>query len=144
MTVVTKAASPAATPASARSPLVGALRALLLTEAALALVLTILLSLLAGGMDELRGGDGASATRFAAGGTFMVAIAAAIASRGARRRRAWAWTLSAILQLIIAIGTGAAVLLVEWHPAYLIGFALAVVVMVVLSTTTVRRALGQE
>jgi hypothetical protein len=144
MTAVTKSTGPAAVPASTRSRLIGLLRALLLTEAVLALVLTILLSLLAGGIDANRGGDGASAIRFAAGGTFIVAIAAAIASRGARRRRSWAWTLAAILQLIVAIATGAAVLLIEWHPAYLVGFALATAVMAVLSTAGVRRALGQE
>ena len=144
MTAVTNSTGPAAVPASRRSRAIGLLRALLLTEAALALVLTILLSLLAGGMDANRGGDGASATRFAAGGMFIVAIAAAIASRGARRRRGWAWTLAAILQLIVAIATGAAVLLIEWHPAYLVGFALATAIMAVLSTASVRRALGQE
>jgi hypothetical protein len=48
-----------------------------------------------------------------------------------------------MLPVIAAVGTGIAVLVAEWHPAYLVGFALAAVVMTVLSTATVRRALGQ-
>ena len=81
--------------------------------------------------------------RFAAGGALLLGILAAIASRGARRRRSWAWTLAAILQVIIAVATGIAVLTVEWHPIYLVAFGAAAVVMLVLSTTSVRRALGQ-
>jgi MFS family permease len=81
--------------------------------------------------------------RFAAGASFLFAIFAAIASRGARRRRAWAWTMAAVLQLILAIGTGIAVVTVEWHSIYLIGFGLAATVMLVLSTASIRRVLGQ-
>jgi hypothetical protein len=81
--------------------------------------------------------------RFAAGGAFLFAIFALFASRGARRRRPWAWTLSAMLQVVAAVATGAAVLVAEWHPLYLVGFGLAAVVMLLLSTTSVRRALGQ-
>ena len=39
---------------------------------------------------------------------------------------------------------GIAILVATWHPIYLVGFALAAVVMLVLSTASVRRALGQE
>ena len=128
--------------------MIGLLRVLLLTEAAATLALAIVLSLLAGGTVDFLGGEiGASAEttlRFAAGGAFLFAIFAAIASRGARRRRAWAWTMAAVLQVILAVGTGIAVLTAEWHPAYLIGFAMAAVVMTVLSTAQVRRALGQD
>ena len=121
-----------------RVAMVGALRALLLGEAALGLGLAIFLSMLAAdaGADE-------NTLRFAAGGAFIFGILAAVASRGARRRRGWAWTLSVILQLLLAIGTGVAVIVATWHPAYLAGFALAAVVMLVLSTVAVRRALGQ-
>jgi hypothetical protein len=48
-----------------------------------------------------------------------------------------------MLQVIIAVATGIAVLTVEWHPIYLVAFGAAAVVMLVLSTTSVRRALGQ-
>ena len=82
--------------------------------------------------------------RFAAGGAFLFAIFAAIASRGARRRRGWAWTLAAILQVVLAIGTGVAIMAAEWQNVFLIGFGAAAIVMLVLSTTSVRRALGQE
>jgi heme A synthase len=82
--------------------------------------------------------------RFAAGFAFVFAIVATFASRGARRRRPGSWTLAAILQLILAVGTGIAILVATWHPIYLVGFALAAVVMLVLSTASVRRALGQE
>ena len=142
MTAITNTAA-AALPTATRSPFVGMLRMLLIGEAVLALALTIFLSVLAGGMETVVGGD-ATTARFAAGGTFVFSILAAIASRGARRRRGWSWTLSAILQLVLAIGTGVAVLTADWHPAFLIGFALATAVMIVLSTTTVRRALEQE
>ena len=129
-------------------PLIGALRVLLLAEAAATLALAVLLSMLAGGTADFLGGDvGASAEtslRFAAGAAFLFAIFAAVASRGARRRRAWAWTMAAMLQVILAVGTGIAVLTAEWHPLYLVGFAMAAVVMTVLSTGAVRRALGQE
>jgi hypothetical protein len=129
-----------ASPAATSVPLVGALRVLLLGEAALGLAVTILLSMLAA--DAERSTE--ESIRFAAGGTFIFAIAAAVAARGARRRRAWAWTWSAVLQLVLAIGTGLAVIVATWHPVYLAGFALAAAVMLVLSSASVRRALGQE
>ena len=133
---------------TARVPLVGVLRALLLGEAVLGLAVAVFLSLVAAALGDSLGGDSGRATeerlRFAAGGAFLFAIAAAIASRGARRRRTWAWTLSALLQLVLAIGTGVGIMVASWHPLYLIGFGLAAVVMLVLSTASVRRALGQE
>jgi len=131
-----------------RVAMVGVLRAILLGEAAGGLVLAIFLSLLAGGQTAFVGGDSGRAAeetlRFAAGGAFVFAIAAAVASRGARRRRPWAWTLAAILQVIVAVATGAAVMIAEWHPLFLVGFGLAAIAMLVLSTASVRRALGQE
>jgi peptidoglycan/LPS O-acetylase OafA/YrhL len=137
---------PLATPAS--EPMVGVLRALLLGEAALGLGVAVVLSLVAAALRDALGGDVGRATeesiRFGAGGAFLFAIGAAIASRGARRRRSWAWTLAAVLQLVLAIGTGIAIMVATWHPAYLVGFGLAAVVMVVLSTAGVRRALGQS
>lgn len=127
---------------------IGLLRALLLGEAALGLVMAIGLSMLASGLNAFLGGEAGRAAeqtlRFAAGFTFLFAILAAVASRGARRRKGWSWTLAALLQLILAVGTGIAILTATWHPAYLLGFALAAVVMLVLSITSVRRALGQE
>lgn len=135
-----------AAPAS-RSTAIGLLRTLLLTEAVLTLGLAIFLSLLASGLRDFLGGESGLAAettvRFAAAAAFLFAIAAAIASRGARRRRTWSWTTAAVLQLLLAIGTGVAVLVAEWHPAYLVGFALATVTMLVLSTPVVRRSLGQ-
>ena len=141
-------AAPAVSPASdSRVAMIGVLRALLLGEAAAGLVMAIFLSLLAGGQTEFIGGDSGRAAeetlRFAAGGAFLFAIFAAVASRGARRRRPWAWTLAAILQVIVAVATGAAVMIAEWHPLFLVGFGLAAIVMFVLSTASVRRALGQ-
>ena len=121
-------------------PMMTALRFLLLAEAVAGLVLAIFLSMLASNVDA----DTETSLRFAAGGAFLFAIFAAVASRGVRRRRGWAWTLSAILQVLLAVGTGVAVMAATWHPAYLTGFALAAVVMVVLSAGSVRRALGQE
>jgi hypothetical protein len=125
-------------------PMLGILRGLLLLEAVAMLAATIVLSMVASGLEALSG-PGASETtiRFAAGGTIIVAILAAWASRGARRRARWAWTLAAILQVIIAVGTGVAVLVSEWHPIFIIGFALPILVMLVLSTAVVRRELGQ-
>lgn len=131
-----------------RVPMVGVLRALLLGEAAAALALAIFLSILAASMrDGLGGSAGLAAEetlRFAAGAAFLFAVFAAIASRGARRRRGWSWTLGAILQVILAIGTGVAVMAATWHPAFLVGFGMAAVLMLVLSAASVRRALGQE
>jgi len=144
----------ALTPAASSSPTasrvlgIGLLRALLLGEAVLGLVAAIGLSMLASGLNDSLGGEAGRAaeqtSRFAAGFAFLFAILAAAASRGARRRRGWSWTLAALLQLILAIGTGIAILIATWHPAYLLGFALAAVVMLVLSAPSVRRGLGQE
>jgi hypothetical protein len=136
-------AAPAATAPDARVPMVGVLRALLLAEAASGLVLAIFLSMGASIVGAHAGPDAEVPLRFAAGGALLLGILAAIASRGARRRRSWSWTLAAILQVIIAIATGIAVLTVEWHPVYLVAFGATVVVMLVLSTSSVRRALGQ-
>jgi len=132
-------APPTATPV-ARAPMMTVLRFLLLAEAIAGLVLAIFLSLLAGNVDI----DTETSLRFAAGGAFLFAIFAAVASRGVRRRRGWAWTMTAILQVLLAIGTGLAIFVATWHPAYLVGFGLAAVVMIVLSAGSVRRALGQE
>jgi hypothetical protein len=129
-----------------RVPLMGILRGLLLSEAILALGLAIFLSLLAGGLREFGDEAGRAAettVRFAAGGAFLFAVFAAIAARGARRRRSWAWTMAAVLQLLLAIGTGIAVMTADWHAVYLLGFALAAVTMLVLSAASVRRTLGQ-
>jgi hypothetical protein len=70
------------------------LRFLLLAEAIAGLSLAIYLSLVAGDASV----DAETSLRFAAGGAFVFAILAAVASRGVRRRRGWAWTLSAILR----------------------------------------------
>ena len=150
MNVLQTAAAPsvAPMPSTDRVPMIGVLRTLLLGEAAATLVLAVFLSMLAAGLRDFLGGDAGRAAeetvRFAAGGAFLFAIFAAIASRGARRRRGWAWTLAAILQVLLAIGTGVAVMTAAWHPIYLVGFGAAAVVMLVLSATSVRRALGQE
>jgi hypothetical protein len=136
MTALPDAAVTAAAP---RLPMIGVLRTLLLTEAALGLALAIALSMIAGGL----GIESETNVRFAAGGAFLFAIFAAIASRGARRRRGWAWTMAAILQVLLAVGTGVAVMVAEWHPLYLVGFAMSAAVMLVLSIASVRRALGQ-
>lgn len=149
MSVVQPAVAPAPSmSANERVPLIGVLRALLIGEAVLGLGLTIFLSLAAAALGDATGGDEGRAVeerlRFAAGGAIIVAIGALIASRGARRRRPWAWTLAALLQLVVAIGTGVAILVAGWHPVVLVGFGLAIVVMFVLSTASVRRALGQE
>jgi hypothetical protein len=128
--------------------MVGVLRALLIGEALAGIAVAIFLSMLAAGLRDFLGGDAGRAAeesvRFAAGGAFVFAILAAIGSRGARKRKTWSWTLAALLQVILAVGTGVAVMVAEWHPLFLIGFAVAAVVMLVLSTTSVRRALGQE
>ncbi len=133
--------SAAQTPVSAaRGPMMTVLRFLLLAEAIAGMALAIYLSVVAGEA----GADAETSLRFAAGGAFLFAIFAAVASRGVRRRRGWAWTLSAILQVVLAIGTGVAVMTAAWHPAYLAGFAVATVLMVVLSVPSVRDALGQS
>ena len=131
----------ASSPTTSRVAGIGVLRALLLGEAALGLVLAIGLSMLASGLDDR---STEQTVRFAAGFSFLFAIFAAAASRGARRRRPWSWTLAALLQLVLAVGTGIAILVATWYPGYLVGFALAAVVMVVLSAPAVRRALGQD
>jgi peptidoglycan/LPS O-acetylase OafA/YrhL len=143
MNAVPSAALPpmASSPTTSRVLGIGVLRALLLGEAVLGLVMAIGLSMLASGLDDR---SAEQTLRFAAGFSFLFAILAAVASRGARRRRAWAWTLAAFLQLVLAVGTGITILVATWHPGYLVGFALAAVVMLVLSTPSVRRALGQE
>lgn len=142
MTAQTAAPRAGTTP-DARVPMVGVLRALLIGEALAGLVVAIFLSMGASVIGARQGPDAEVPLRFAAGGALLLGIFALIASRGARRRRSWAWTMAAMLQVIIAVATGIAVLTVEWHPAYLIAFGAAVVVMLVLSTTSVRRALGQ-
>lgn len=128
--------------------MVGILRTLLLAEALGGVALAIFLSMLAAGLGGTLGEEAGRAAeetvRFAAGAAFLFAVFAAIASRGARRRRAWSWTLAAMLQVILAIGTGVAVLTATWDPLFLAAFAAAGAVMLVLSTGSVRRALGQE
>ena len=124
----------------------GTLRALLLAEAVAGALLAVVLSSLAA---DVRGVDPAdvgaeTGVRFAASAAFVFAILAAVAARGVRRRRSWSWTLAAILQLALALGGGVAVLAADWHPAYLASFAVAGLLMLVLSTSAVRRALGQE
>jgi cytochrome bd-type quinol oxidase subunit 2 len=149
MSVLRTATGPSrAIESSPRVPMVGLLRALLLGEAVAGLALAIFLSLLAAGERTVLGGDAGRAAeesiRFAAAGAFLFAIFAAVASRGARRRRSWSWTLAAILQVLVAVGTGLAVLVAEWQPIFIVGFVAAALVMLVLSTSPVRRALGQE
>ena len=125
---------------------VGTLRGLLLAEAVAGVVLAVVLSSLAAGVRGVNPSDlGAEAgVRFVASAAFVFAVLAAIAARGVRRRRPWSWTLAAILQLALALGGGVAVLAADWHPAYLLTFAVAGLLMLVLSTGAVRRALGQE
>lgn len=142
MTALTTAA-PAPATATTRLPMLGILRMLLLSEAVLTLALAVFLSLLASAARDFLGVGAETNIRFAAGAAVLFAIFAAVAARGARRRRAWAWTMAAILQVILAIGTSIAVMTADWHPAYLAGFGLATAVMLVLSAGSVRRALGQ-
>lgn len=150
MTVTETASVPrrAPDPTTTPVPAIGLLRAFLLAEAALGVALAVVLSLVASDLrDSLGGEPGLVAeqnVRFAAGFAFVFALLAALASRGARRHRSGSWTLAAVLQLILAVGTGIAIVAAPWQPAYLLGFALATVVMLVLSTGSVRRALGQE
>ena len=130
-----------------RTPMIGVLRFLLLLEAVGGVVVAILLSIVASDL-EASGAqadlDQAISIRFAAAGAFLFAIFAAVASRGARRRRGWAWTLAAILQVLLAIGVGIAIVVTEWQPYFLGGFGAAIAVMLVLSTSAVRRDLGQD
>ena len=137
----------AGTGATTGTPMIGVLRVLLLVEAAGGLVVTIFLSMLASEFEATGADtdlDRAISIRFAAAAVFLFAVFAAIASRGARRRRGWAWTMAAILQVLLAIGAGIAIIVVDWQPYFLGGFGAAVAVMLVLSTASVRRALGQE
>lgn len=127
-----------------RVPMIGVLRALLLLEAAAGLVAAIFLSLLAGSIGARDGTSAEEPMRFAAGGAFVFGLLAAMASRAARRRLSWGWTLAAILQVIVAVAAGAAIMATEFHPVFLAGFALAALVMIVLSSASVRRALGQD
>ena len=143
MTAQTAAPPAPATTETPREPMVGALRALLLAEAAGGLVLSILLTMAASMIGPDQGPDAAVPLQFAAAGAFLLGTFAAIASRGARRRRSWSWTLAAMLQVVIAVATGITIFNLEWHPIYLVPFAAAALVMLVLSTTSVRRALGQ-
>jgi hypothetical protein len=105
MNVQTQPRTTARAPAGTRWTIT-ALWVLLLAEAALGLFMAIYLSDVAG---DYRGAAGTTSSgpeesaRFAAGGAFLFAIAAFIASNGARRWRPWSWTLSAVLQLILAI-----------------------------------------
>jgi hypothetical protein len=131
-------------PLSTSVPMIGALRVLLWVEAIGGLLVAIFLSMAAATLGAREGTSAEEPLRFVAAGAFVLAILALVASRGARKRRPWGWTLAAMLQVIIAVATGIAVLVAEWHPLYLIGFALAAIVMMVLSTTVVRRTLGQE
>jgi hypothetical protein len=124
--------------------MIGALRVLLWAEAIGGILVAIFLSMAAATIGARDGTSAEEPLRFVAAGAFVLAILALVASRGARKRRPWGWTLAAMLQVIIAVATGIAVLVAEWHPLYLIGFGLAAVVMMLLSTTVVRRALGQE
>lgn len=144
MTAARRPVATAADVPAPRVPMIGVLRALLLLEAAGGVALAVYLSIVAGDIGVRDGTSAEEPLRFAAGGAFVFAILAASASRGARRRRPWGWTLAAILQVIVAVATGAAVMATEFHPVFLTGFALAALVMMVLSTTSVRRALGQE
>lgn len=130
-------------PAS-RSGWITLTRGVLLVEALLTLVLSIFLSLLASAVRDVSGPDAETTVRWAAAAAFLFAIAAAIAARGVRRRRGWAWTTAAVLQLIMAVGTGIAVLSAEWHPLFLVGFGLPAVAMLILCIPAVRRELGQE
>lgn len=142
MNAPTPAVSASTSPRVHGSGAVTALSVLLLAEAAFALAVTIFLSLVAG---EQSGGAETS-TRFAAGGAFLFAIAAYVAFRGARRRRSWSWTLGAVLQLLLAIAAGIAMVTAGEAgatAAHLVAFALAAGTMVLLSTSAVRRALGQ-
>lgn len=146
MNVVQTATTVPVAPAT-RISLMGILRGLLVSQAILTLGLAIFLSLLAAGLRDFLGGDAGRAAettvRFAAAAAFLFSIFAAIAARGARRRRRWSWTMAALLQLVLAIGTGAALITADWHPVYLLGFALAATTMLVLSASSVRRALQQ-
>jgi len=143
MTAQTATPAVPATTEIPREPMVGVLRALLLAEAAGGLVLSIFLTMSASMIGPEQGPDAAVPLQFAAAGAFLLGLFAAIASRGARRRRSWSWTLADMLQVVIAVATGITIFNLDWHPIYLVPFAAAALVMLVLSTSSVRRALGQ-
>lgn len=115
------------------------LRLLLLLEALGLLGVTIALSMMAGqaGADEVP-------LRFAAGGTIILAILALYAARWVQQRRSRGWTMAAIIQVFIGFGTAAAIFVAEWQAAFIAGFAVPTLVMLVLSTASVREALGQS
>jgi len=46
--------------------------------------------------------------------------------------------------VLLAIGVGIAIVVTEWQPYFLGGFGAAIAVMLVLSSSAVRRDLGQE
>ncbi|MGH2428642.1 MAG: hypothetical protein ACRDGV_07100 [Candidatus Limnocylindria bacterium] len=140
----TQAAGPASVVAALpRRPMALTVMVTLLgIEAALALGATIFLSMLAAA-DDFFGPDGVTNLRFAAGGTILLAIAAYIAARKAWRGRSWAWTLSAMVQLLFAIGISLAGMVAGWHPVLTIGLGLAAATMLVQSLASVRTALGQ-
>ena len=144
MTAQTAAPPAPTTTETPRERMVGVLRALLLTEAAGGQVLAILLSMAASHVGADQGPDAEVPLHFAAAGAFQLGVFDAIASRGARRRRSGSWTLAAMLQVVIAVATGITIFSLEWHPLDLVPFAAAALVMLVLSTSSVRRALGQS
>ncbi len=150
MTALPAAIQATDTPAAplSRNAAIGSVRIVLLVEALATVALAIVLSLLAAAERNFLGGEsGARAeTLFqcAAAGAFLLGVAAAIAARGVRRRRAWSWTTSAVVQLLVAVGTAIAVVALPWHPAFLIGFAVPSLAMLLLCLPSVRRALGQE
>lgn len=150
MNARTPVASAATSPRADGAGAVTALAILLLLQAAFALAVTVFLSLLAGDQRGAIGGEAGiaaeNATRFAAGGAILFAILAYVAFRGARRRRSWSWTLGAVLQLILAVAAGIAMVVAGASgltAAYLVAFGLAAVTMLLLCTSGVRRALGQ-
>ena len=136
MNAITAAtAAPAAiTPTGAASPAV--LRVSLLVEAASGLAAGIVLSMQAPQGSEI-------ALQFAAGGAVLAAIGAAIAARGVRRQRGWAWTFAAVIQVLVVTGIAVAAAVGGWHSVLLGALAVAAVVTLLLSTPTAREALGQ-
>lgn len=120
----------------------GVMVTLLGIEAVLALVVTVLLSMLAAAEDVF-GADGVNNLRFAAGATVAISITAYVAARKAWRGRGSAWTASAVVQLAIAMGISLAGVVGGWHPAMIVGLGLAAATILVQSTPLVRRALGQ-
>lgn len=128
---------------SAERPLTLQLLAVLLgLEAVLALAVAIGLSMVAGAADEA--GDGAATgLRFAAGGAVIAAIVAYRAARNAWRARRRAYAQAGILQLVVVAGLALGMVVAGWHPALLGVIALATGVFILLSTQSVRNALGQ-